>query len=46
MLRTSDMILNVHSDASYLSEKNEKSRIGGYLFLGYMPREGKDILIT
>ena len=26
----SDMILNVHSDASYLSVKNAKSRMGGY----------------
>jgi hypothetical protein len=26
--------LKIHSDASYLSEPNAKSRIGGYFFLG------------
>ena len=30
MFRASDMILNVHSDASYLSEKKAKSRMEGY----------------
>jgi hypothetical protein len=30
----SDMQLKIHSDASYLSEPNAKSRIGGYFFLG------------
>jgi hypothetical protein len=30
----SDMQLQIHSDASYLSEPNAKSRIGGYFFLG------------
>ena len=34
MFRASDMLLNVHSDASYLSEKKAKSRMGGYFFLG------------
>jgi Mn2+/Fe2+ NRAMP family transporter len=28
------MQLNIHSDASYLSEPNAKSRIGGYFSLG------------
>jgi hypothetical protein len=28
------MQLNIHSDASYISEPNAKSRIGGYFFLG------------
>jgi hypothetical protein len=27
----SDMILNIHSDASYLSEREAKSRAGGFL---------------
>eukprot|EP00804_Cyclotella_cryptica_P029279 CCRYP_011676-RA/>CCRYP_011676-RA protein AED:0.16 eAED:0.06 QI:0/0/0/1/0/0/6/0/1468 len=31
----SDMILNVHSDASYLSVKNAKSRAAGIFFLGW-----------
>jgi hypothetical protein len=29
----SDMILNIHSDASYLSVSNERSRLGGLFFL-------------
>ena len=30
----SDMILNLHSDASYLSEPKSKSRAGGHFWLG------------
>ena len=30
----SDMILKIHSDASYLSETEARSRVGGYFFLG------------
>jgi hypothetical protein len=30
----SDMQLKIHSDASYLSESKDKSRIGGYFYLG------------
>jgi hypothetical protein len=30
----SDMILHIHSDASYLSVSNAQSRIGGLFFLG------------
>jgi hypothetical protein len=29
-----DMILNIHSDASYLSVSNARSRLGGLFFLG------------
>ena len=29
----SDMVLAVHSDASYLSESNARSRVGGHFFL-------------
>ena len=36
--RASDMILNVHSDASYLSAGNARSRAGGYFFLGSLPQ--------
>jgi hypothetical protein len=32
--RKSDMILNIHSDASYLSETKARSRVAGYFFLG------------
>ncbi len=34
----SDMILNVHSDASYLSAPKACSRAGGYFFLGSIPQ--------
>ena len=37
--RASNMILNVHSDASYLSAKKARSRAGGYFFLGHLPRD-------
>jgi hypothetical protein len=30
----SDMILNIHRDASYLSVSNVRSRLGGLFFLG------------
>ena len=32
--KASDMQLKVHSDASYLSEANARSRAGGYFYLG------------
>jgi hypothetical protein len=35
----SDMILQIHSDASYLSLSNARSRIGGLFFLGNKPPE-------
>jgi hypothetical protein len=38
--RASDMILNVHSDASYLSAPKARSRAGGYFFLGSIPQDG------
>jgi hypothetical protein len=42
----SDMILNVQSNASYLSAPNTCSRTGGYLFLGSTPRDGSPIQIN
>ena len=33
----SNMILNVHSDASYLSAKDAKSCAAGHFFLGWEP---------
>jgi hypothetical protein len=36
--RASDMILNIHSDASYLSEARAMSRAAGYYFLGWLPK--------
>jgi hypothetical protein len=35
----SDMILHIHSDASYLSVSNARSRLGGLFFLGNQPPE-------
>ena len=42
----SDMILNVHSDASYLSAPKARSRAGGYFFLGSLPRNGDPIKLN
>jgi hypothetical protein len=37
--RASDMVLNIHSDASYLNAPDARSRIGGHFFLGWAPRD-------
>jgi hypothetical protein len=37
--RASDMVLNIHSDASYLNAPAARSRIGGHFFLGWAPRD-------
>ena len=42
----SDMILNVHSDASYLSVPNARSRAAGIFFLGSLPQADKPILLN
>jgi hypothetical protein len=42
----SDMIMNIHSDASYLSEPNARSRTCGYFFMGSMPKEGQPIRLN
>ena len=44
--RASDMILNVHSNASYLSAPKARSRAGGYFFLGSVPRDGDPIKLN
>ena len=36
----SDMVLHIHSDASYLSESEARSRIGGFFFLSDRPIDG------
>ena len=33
----SHMILNIHSDASYLTEPRARSRVAGHCFLGEIP---------
>ena len=45
-LWASDMILNVHSDASYLSAAKGRSRAGGYFFLSSLPKDEKPIKIN
>ena len=40
------MILNVHSDAFYLSEAKARSRVAGYYFLGEIPKTNKPIPIN
>ena len=42
----SDMILNIHSDASYMSEKGARSRAAGYFFLGWLPEKDKPIRLN
>jgi hypothetical protein len=39
----SDMILHIHSDASYLSENEAKSRAGGFFYLGNNTRNDKNL---
>ena len=40
------MILNIHSDASYLTATKGRSRAGGYFFLGSLPKEGNPIKLN
>jgi hypothetical protein len=42
----SDMILNVHSDASYLSETKARSRASGHYFLGWLPKPNEPIRLN
>ena len=42
----SDMILNCHSDASYLTAPNARSRAGGHFSLGSIPRDGSPIFLN
>ncbi len=41
-----DMILNIHSDASYLSEAQARSRACGHFFMGWMPQNGDPIQLN
>jgi len=44
--RASDMVLNVHSDASYLSETKAHSRACGHFFMGWSPKVGDPIRLN
>jgi hypothetical protein len=44
--RASDMILNVHSDVSYLSKSNAHSRACSHFFMGWFPKDGDPIKLN
>jgi hypothetical protein len=44
--RASDMIMNVHSDVSYLSEANVQSRACGFFFMGWTAKDGNSIKLN
>ena len=44
--RASDIILNIHSDASYLTASRGCSRAGRYIFLGSLPQPGNPIKLN
>jgi hypothetical protein len=44
--RASDMVLNIHSDVSYLNEPNARSRVGGHYFLGWLPQDNLPIKLN
>ena len=44
--RASDMVLNIHSNASYLSEPNARSRACGHFFMGTLPIDGTPIKLN
>ena len=40
------MVLNIHSDASYLSETNARSRTCGHYFMGWDPKNNEPIRVN
>ena len=42
----SDMILNIHSDASYLADSSARSRASGHYFLGWLPQKNDPIQLN
>ena len=42
----SEIVLNIHSDASYLLESRAQSCTSGYVFLGSTPQDNKPIAIN
>ena len=46
VFRASDMVMNIHSDASYLSKTNLRSRSCGHFFMGWMPKNDKRIQLN
>ncbi len=43
---TSNMILNIHSNASYLSAPWARSQVGSYFFIGSLPVDGNPIKLN
>ena len=39
----SNMVMNIHSDSSYLSKPKAPSRACGHFFMGSLPRDGEPI---
>ena len=44
--QASDMIMNIHSDASYLSESDARSRACGHFLMGWTPKDGNPIKLN
>jgi hypothetical protein len=44
--RASDMVMNIHSNASYLSKTNSRSRSCGHFFMGWMPKNDEPIQLN
>eukprot|EP00804_Cyclotella_cryptica_P007211 CCRYP_009751-RB/>CCRYP_009751-RB protein AED:0.29 eAED:0.25 QI:0/-1/0/1/-1/1/1/0/612 len=44
--RASDMVLNIHLDASYLSAPRARSQVAGYYFLGSVPTDDAPIKLN
>jgi hypothetical protein len=42
----SDMMMTIHSDASYLSKEKAGSRTCGHFFLGWVPKDGEPIRLN
>ncbi len=45
-LHASDMVLNMHSNASYLTEAKAYSCLCGHFFMGWMPVDGEPIKLN
>ena len=44
--RATDMVMNIHSDVSYLLAPNSRSRACGHFFLGWRPVDGEPICLN
>ena len=42
----SDMVMNIHSDASYLTKAKARSRLYGHFFMGWVPKHGDPIKLN